>query len=134
MHLPACLYSLLAQTRPPDEILIINNASTDETGAVARAIPGVRVVDEPAKGLVIARETARRAARRYRHFSVTQDVFGAYLDEISSEAVRAKRLYNMLVIPGAEITQNHIRSKKNSHIIALRAGVHQRRSVCGRHP
>ena len=25
----------------------------------------------------------------------------------------------MLVIPGAEITQNHIRSKKNSHIIAL---------------
>jgi glycosyltransferase involved in cell wall biosynthesis len=62
-HLPACLYSLLAQTRPPDEILVINNASTDETGAVARAIPGVRVVDEPAKGLVIARETARRGAR-----------------------------------------------------------------------
>jgi len=25
----------------------------------------------------------------------------------------------MLVIPGAEITQNHIRSKKNSHIVAL---------------
>ena len=62
-HLPACLYSLLAQTRPPDEILVINNASTDETGAVARAIPGVRVVDEPAKGLVIAREAARRLAR-----------------------------------------------------------------------
>ena len=62
-HLPACLFSLLAQTRPPDEILVINNASTDETGAVARAIPGVRVLDEPAKGLVIARETARRAAR-----------------------------------------------------------------------
>ena len=60
--LPACLYSLLAQTRPPDEILVINNASTDETGAVARAVPGVRVVDEPTKGLVVARETARRAA------------------------------------------------------------------------
>jgi GT2 family glycosyltransferase len=30
---------------------------------VARAIAGVRVLDEPAKGLVIARETARRAAR-----------------------------------------------------------------------
>jgi glycosyltransferase involved in cell wall biosynthesis len=53
----------LAQTRRPDEILVINNASTDETGAVARAIPGVRVLDEPAKGLVIARESARRAAR-----------------------------------------------------------------------
>jgi glycosyltransferase involved in cell wall biosynthesis len=60
--LPACLYSLRAQTRPPDEILVIDNASTDATGAVARAVPGVRVVEEPAKGLVIARETARRTA------------------------------------------------------------------------
>ena len=61
--LPGCLYSLRAQTRPPDEILVINNASTDETGAVARAVPGVRVLDEPAKGLVVARETARRVAQ-----------------------------------------------------------------------
>jgi len=60
--LPACLYSLKAQTRPPDDILVINNASTDETGAVARAVPGVRVVDEPRKGLVVAREAARRSA------------------------------------------------------------------------
>src|SRR5262249_6428890 len=56
------LYSLRAQTRPPDEILVINNASTDDTGAVARAVPGVTVMDEPKKGLVIARETARRVA------------------------------------------------------------------------
>src|SRR5712691_9739347 len=60
--LPACLFSLLAQTRPPDEILVVDNASTDETGAVARAIPGVRVIDEPRKGLVVAREAARRVA------------------------------------------------------------------------
>jgi glycosyltransferase involved in cell wall biosynthesis len=60
--LPACIHSLLAQTRPPDEILIVNNASTDETGAVARAIAGVRVIDEDTKGLVVARETARRHA------------------------------------------------------------------------
>src|SRR5258705_10647926 len=43
--LPACLHSLLAQTRPPDEILVVDNASTDNTGAVACAIPGVRVID-----------------------------------------------------------------------------------------
>ncbi|HMB80308.1 MAG TPA: glycosyltransferase family A protein [Vicinamibacterales bacterium] len=61
--LPGCLYSLRAQTRLPDEILVVNNASTDDTGAVARAVPGVRVIDEPAKGLVVARETARRAAQ-----------------------------------------------------------------------
>jgi len=62
-HLPACLHSLLAQTRPPDEILVVNNASTDTTADLARAIPGVRVLDEPIKGLVVARETARSAAR-----------------------------------------------------------------------
>lgn len=61
--LPACIHSLLAQTRPPEEIIVINNASSDETGEVARAIRGVRVIDEPAKGLVIARETARRHAK-----------------------------------------------------------------------
>ena len=62
--LAPCLFSLLSQTRPPDEILVINNASTDETGAVARAVPGVRVVDEPLKGLVVAREAARRVVAR----------------------------------------------------------------------
>ena len=61
--LPGCLYSLLAQTRPPDDILVIDNASTDQTGAVARAVPGIRVVEEPDKGLVVARETARLAAQ-----------------------------------------------------------------------
>ena len=60
--LPACLFSLRAQTRPPDQILVINNASTDETRAAAEAVPGVTVVDEPIKGLVVARETARRVA------------------------------------------------------------------------
>ena len=65
--LPGCLYSLRSQTRPPDEILVINNASTDETGAVARAVPGVRVIDEPAKGLVRgARDRPPRRADRHR--------------------------------------------------------------------
>ena len=61
--LSACLHSLLAQTRPPDEIIVIDNASTDGTGDVARGVPGVTVVREPRKGLVMARETGRRAAR-----------------------------------------------------------------------
>ncbi len=60
--LSACLHSLLAQTRPPDEILVVNNASADATGEIARATPGVRVIDEPRKGLVVARETGRRSA------------------------------------------------------------------------
>jgi len=61
-YLGPCLHSLLAQTRRPDEILVINNASTDETRTVAQQIPHVHVVDEPRKGLVVARETGRRIA------------------------------------------------------------------------
>ena len=41
--LSACLHSLLAQSRVPDEILVVNNASTDETRAVALQIPYVQV-------------------------------------------------------------------------------------------
>ena len=61
-YLRACLHSLLAQTRLPDEILVVNNASTDETRSVAQQVPHVRVVDESRKGLVVARETGRREA------------------------------------------------------------------------
>src|SRR5215510_8670528 len=61
VFLPACLHSLFSQSRPPDEV-IVDNASSDNTGVVAAAIPGVHVVDEPAKGLVVAREAGRRAA------------------------------------------------------------------------
>ena len=61
----------------------------------------------------------RLASLGMKHFSVTEDRFDAYMADIAAEAKRARRLYDLLVIPGAEITQNHIRSKKNSHIVAL---------------
>jgi 3',5'-nucleoside bisphosphate phosphatase len=63
--------------------------------------------------------TGRLATLGQRYFSVTEDRFDAYLENIDREGRRAKQLYDLLVIPGAEITQNHIRSRKNSHIIAL---------------
>ena len=61
-YLSACLHSLFAQSRIPDEVIVVNNASTDATGDVARAVSGVQVVDEPRKGLVVARETGCRTA------------------------------------------------------------------------
>jgi glycosyltransferase involved in cell wall biosynthesis len=63
VYLSACLHALLAQTRPPDELIVVDNASDDGTGEIARAIPGVRVIEEPARGLVVARETARLRSR-----------------------------------------------------------------------
>jgi len=61
--LAPCLHSLLAQSRPPDELIVIDNASTDDTAAIAGRIPGVRVIHEAQRGLVTARETARLATQ-----------------------------------------------------------------------
>src|SRR4029077_4490983 len=73
--------------------------------------------------ILMKRDLLARAGRFIslgrREFSVTEDRFAGYLDDIASEATRARKLYDLLVLPGAEITQNHIRSKKNSHIVAL---------------
>ena len=61
----------------------------------------------------------RLATLGRRNFGVREENFDAYLADIRSEAKRAQREYGMLVVPGAEVTQNHIRSSKNAHIIAL---------------
>jgi predicted metal-dependent phosphoesterase TrpH len=62
---------------------------------------------------------ARVATFGRRQWSVVESSFAEYLGEIAEEAQRARRLYGMLVLPGAEITKNHVRAKKNAHIIAL---------------
>ncbi len=67
---------------------------------------------------VLAR-AGRVASLGYRDFSVTRERFDDYLAEIALEAKRARRLYDLVVLPGAEVTQNHLRSNRNSHIVAL---------------
>jgi hypothetical protein len=78
--------------------------------------------------ILMKRDLLGRAGRLLslgrKEFSVTEQRFDAYLEELTKEAERAKRLYGLLVIPGAEVTQNHIRSKKNSHIVALNIREH----------
>jgi glycosyltransferase involved in cell wall biosynthesis len=49
-HLTACLDALAAQSRPADEIIVVDNGSTDATIDVARA-HGARVVSEPLRGI-----------------------------------------------------------------------------------
>jgi 3',5'-nucleoside bisphosphate phosphatase len=64
---------------------------------------------------------ARVATLGQRAFSIREQEFDAYLADIRREGERAWRQYGLLVVPGAEITQNQIsgKGKKNSHIIAL---------------
>ena len=58
-YLPACIESILKQTAAlsePAQIIVVNNASSDGTRAVAMRYPEVTLVDEPRKGLTFARQ------------------------------------------------------------------------------
>jgi predicted metal-dependent phosphoesterase TrpH len=59
-----------------------------------------------------------KLAHRFR-FSVTEDNFDGYLAHVGQEAERAWDKYGMLVIPGVEITKNHLSTEKSAHILIL---------------
>lgn len=63
-HLAAAIESVLAQTRPCDQVIVVDNASSDGSAAVARGFgPAVELVAEPRAGIGFARNAAVRAAR-----------------------------------------------------------------------
>ena len=61
--LAAALESARAQTLPPDEIVVVDDGSTDDSAAIARAVPGVRVVTQPHAGVAAARNRGLDEAR-----------------------------------------------------------------------
>lgn len=71
-YLPDCLHHVTAEVArwaassggdaAEVEVLVVDNASTDATAQVAAAVPGVRVVHEPRKGLTRARQAGLEAA------------------------------------------------------------------------
>ncbi|MGX5695124.1 glycosyltransferase family 2 protein [Agromyces soli] len=60
--LRACLDALARQTRPADEVIVVDNGSRDDSAAVARAA-GARVIDEPHRGIWPATAAGFDAAR-----------------------------------------------------------------------
>jgi len=59
--LERCLAALLRQSRPADEIIVVDNASTDATAAVARGL-GAAVVTESRPGITAAASRGYDAA------------------------------------------------------------------------
>jgi len=130
--LPAALHSLLAQTRVPDEIIVVNNASTDATSEVARLVTGVRVIYEPRKGLLWARAAGRTAAsgeilfymdadcraplqlverieRRFRRSRATVALTGPYrFYDWDWMGKAGARIYDYTLAPLAHVTAHHL--------------------------
>lgn len=57
-----CIEALRQQSDPVDEIIVVDNGSTDDTVAIARAAPGVTVIEESRRGVTYARNTGFAAA------------------------------------------------------------------------
>ncbi len=61
-YVQQAIYSVHAQTRRADEIIVVNDGSTDETSAVLADLPGIIVVAQSNKGLSAARNAGTLAA------------------------------------------------------------------------
>ncbi len=62
--------------------------------------------------------TIGRLAHKLK-FSVREQNFDEYMNSISLEAKRAWDKYGMLVIPGVEISKNHLTTDKSAHFLLL---------------
>ncbi|SKA18953.1 Glycosyltransferases, probably involved in cell wall biogenesis [Marinactinospora thermotolerans DSM 45154] len=88
-----CLDALLAQTEPIDEILVVDNNSTDRTADIVRGYRhrGVRLLSEPRQGLIPARD--------HGFDSADGDVLGRIDADTVVEADWAARLREVFADP-----------------------------------
>jgi glycosyltransferase involved in cell wall biosynthesis len=61
-HLLLCLEAVASQTMPPDEVIVVDNNSTDDTGKIAKQYSFVTLIREPRQGIVFARNAGFNAA------------------------------------------------------------------------
>ena len=88
-YLRQCLDSLVAQSRPPDEIIAVDDGATDDCPEIladyARRMPTLRIIRQVNGGLSVARNTGIAQAR------------GKYLAFLDSDDFAAPSLYATLL-------------------------------------
>ena len=88
--LTGALQSIVRQTRPPDEVLLIDGQSTDRTAQIAQSFPGVRYMLQPDLGIANARNLALAAATGdFIAFLDADDAWAPEKLSVQLEALRA---------------------------------------------
>ncbi|MCX6732035.1 MAG: glycosyltransferase [Candidatus Roizmanbacteria bacterium] len=62
-YIAGCLDSIQTQKIKPDEVIVVNNNSTDKTLSIVEKYPFVRVVNEVTQGMIAARNTGFNEAQ-----------------------------------------------------------------------
>lgn len=92
-----CLETIVRELRRSGkeaEIIVVNNASTDDTRRVAESIPGVRVVDELRRGVVRARQRGLMEAKGelIAHIDADCELLPGWLDVVLAEFEKNPKL------------------------------------------
>lgn len=72
-HLRDCLESVFAQTYRPLEVIVVDDGSPDESGAIAQSFPEVRYIRQENQGVATARNNAIAVARGEFYAFLDQD-------------------------------------------------------------
>jgi glycosyltransferase involved in cell wall biosynthesis len=98
------------------EIIVVNNASTDRTREIAQEFPGVRVVDEPRKGLPMARQAGFLASSGHLIANVDADSIlpSGWIEKVYREFSRND---NLVALSGPYIYYDLSRAIKFSGFI-----------------
>ncbi len=96
-NIGACLAAIkreTAQSREAVEIIVVDNAGTDRTAAIASSFPGVKVVREERKGLVRARQAGYKASSGVLIANIDADTImpAGWLKRVLTEFERDDRL------------------------------------------
>jgi glycosyltransferase involved in cell wall biosynthesis len=111
-YLAEAIESVLGQSRPCDQVIVVDNGSTDRSAEIAAGFgPAVELVTEPRPGIGAARNAALRAARGdYLAFLDADDLWDSEKTALQLAAFEAE--------PQLQLVFGHVRQFVSPELLA----------------